>query len=152
MVVLLDFEREFAATSGAGVLLDGGEKEPSDAGATMGGQDEEVVDIDERASGEGGETAEADGKTDGLGAVVSEEDGGGGVLAQAGDDFAAGGVGERMTVAHGISRIVVEEFEDGVLVVREGEVRLGDANAGSGHAKIRQLGWQANEWLMRLWI
>src|SRR5205814_5521477 len=84
VVVLLDFEREFAATSGAGVLLDGGEKEPSDAGATIGGQDEEVVDIDERSGSESGKAAEADGETNGFRSAVSEEDGGGGVLTQTG--------------------------------------------------------------------
>jgi len=152
VIVLLDFEREFAATSGAGVLFDSGEKEPADAGATMGGQDEEVVDIDERSGGERGKAAEADGETDGFRSVVSEEDGGGRVLPQTGNDVAAGGFGERAAVTHGICGVSAKKLEDGLLMLREREVRLGDGNAGNGHANYRRPSERGAERALRVFM
>ena len=53
MVVLQDFEGEFAGSDGAGFVFDRANECLSDAEALMGWEDVEVVNVDDRTGDEG---------------------------------------------------------------------------------------------------
>ncbi len=140
VVLVEDFEGEFAAAEFAGAGLDGGEQAAADAAAAVGGHHADVVQVDEWLGGEGREAEETHGHADRRVAIKGEEDERGGMCPQAGDEAGARCRGERGAVAHRVARIGVHHREHRGLVIGPVEVGLQVAEGGvfgdGGHGRV----------------
>jgi hypothetical protein len=126
LVVLVDLQRELAATKLSSPGFGRIQKAASDTDTAEFRQHGEVVNVQQTASCEGGETDEAHRGSNGSTLGDREQDQSVGLRRQLGNQTFADRFSKRALAAHGLARVGIENVDEPPGVLRVAEIRLGD--------------------------
>ena len=131
VIVGTHLECDPATTVISSVVFDRFHQSLADAALLVVGVHDDVVDIEQRAGAEGGETEKADGQADGPFLGVSQKDAAAGLGPQLRYEILPHLGFQRVAIAHGLARVVVQQIENCLLVF--GIAKLSPADLDIGH-------------------
>jgi hypothetical protein len=115
-VVNLHFQSELAAAQLATLIFHGLQKQEPYTPSSPSRQHGQIMDIDERPGRKSRKTTEADGYADSITTLESQENYRRRMAAQPGKKRASDFLRQGLPITHGIARISIDQFHDGILM------------------------------------